>query len=162
MRSTIPDSRFIIHDSRIMHIALKYGLAITAVVIVWVAITHFVFPLPPNSKLNVVAPLLFNAAAIVAIYLGIKARKAQGETNFKAALKTGLSISVVYAISASLFFLVLLLIVGPSIMANEPMAENYSIAQLAIRAFIGMFFGSLILGLVYSTIIAFFLGKRLR
>ena len=143
-----------------MLIAIKYGLAITLVIVFWVIITHFVFPLAPNSKLNLLAPLLFNAAAIVAIYLGIKSRKAQGDMNFKTGLKTGLSISLVYALSASLFFLVLLLIVGPSIMANEPMAENYSVGQLALRAFVGMLFGSLILGLVYSTIIAFFMARR--
>ncbi|HKR60882.1 MAG TPA: hypothetical protein VJS64_14265 [Pyrinomonadaceae bacterium] len=143
-----------------MRIAIKYGLAITLVIIFWVIITHFVFPLAPNSKLNILAPLLFNAAAILAIYLGIKARKAQAEMNFKAGLQTGLSISLVYAITASLFFAVLLLIVGPSIMANEPMADSYSLGQLALRAFIGMLFGSLILGLVYSTIIAFFLARR--
>lgn len=142
--------------------AIKYGLAITLVVSVWVVVTHFLFPLAPSSKLNLLAPLLFNAAAIVALYLGIKERKAQGEMNFKAGLKTGLSISFVYAVSASLFFLVLLLIVGPSFMANEPMAENYPIWRIALGAFVGMFFGSLILGLVYSTIISFFVAKRYR
>ena len=144
-----------------MMIAIKYGLMITAVVIVWTVITHFIFPLPPKSPLNGLAPLLFNLAAIVAIYFGIKARKAEGEMNFKAGLKTGLWISVVYAISACLFFLILIMVVGPSIMANEPMAANYPVWKLALIASAGMFFGSLILGLVYSTIISFFLARRL-
>ena len=143
-----------------MQIALKYGLLITLVIVFWVVVTHFVFPLPPQSSLNLLAPVLFNLAAIVALYLGIKSRKAAGEMTFKEGLKTGLSISLVYAISASLFFLLLLLMVGPSIMAAEPQAANYSMWQLALRAFSSMFFGSLILGLVYSTIISFFLAKR--
>jgi hypothetical protein len=143
-----------------MRIALKYGLLITLVIVVWVVVTHFVFPLPPTSSLNLLAPVLFNLTAIIALYLGIKSRKAEGEMTFKEGLKTGLSISFVYAISASLFFLALLLIVGPSMMAAEPMAANYSVWMVALGAFTGMFFGSLILGLVYSTIISFFLAKR--
>ncbi len=143
-----------------MRIALKYGLLITLVIVVWVVVTHFVFPLPPTSTLNLLAPVLFNLTAIIALYLGIKSRKAEGEMTFKEGLKTGLSISLVYALSASLFFLLLLLIIGPSIMAGEPMAANYPMWKVALRAFSGMFFGSLILGLVYSTIISFFLAKR--
>ena len=143
-----------------MRIAIKYGLLITLVVVAWVVVTHFLFPLPPTSTLNLLAPVLFNLAAIVALYLGIKSRKAEGEMTFKEGLKTGLSISLVYAISASLFFLILFLIVGPSMMAAEPMAGDYPIWRVALQAFSGMFFGSLILGLVYSTIISFFLAKR--
>lgn len=110
--------------------------------------------------LNMVAPVLFNLAAIIALYLGIKSRKADGDMNFKEGLKTGLAISLVYAISACLFFLLLLLIVGPSMMANEPMAPASPVWRVALAAFGGMFFGSLILGLVYSTIISFFLARR--
>ena len=145
-----------------MRIAISYGLLITLVIVVWVVVTHFVFPLPPGSTLNLVAPVLFNLAAIVALYLGIKSRKAEGAMTFKDGLKTGLSISFVYATSASLFFVLLLLIVGPSIMAAEPMAGNYPLWRVALQAFASMFFGSLILGLVYSTIISFFLAKRNR
>lgn len=126
----------------------------------WVILTHFVVPLPPTSQVNIVAPVLFNLAAIIALYLGIKARNADGDMDFKEGLKTGLGISLVYAISACLFFLLLFLIVGPSIMANEPMAADSPVLRVALAAFAGMFFGSLILGLVYSTIISFFLARR--
>ena len=145
-----------------MRIAITYGLLITLVIVAWVMLTHFLFPLPPTSSLNLLAPVLFNVAAIIALYLGIKSRKAEGDMNFKEGLKTGLSISFVYAISASLFFLLLLLMVGPSVMAAEPMAPDYPVWKVALGAFAGMFFGSLILGLVYSTIISFFLAKRNR
>ena len=145
-----------------MTIAIKYGLMITAVVIIWIVITHFIVPLAPTSPLNNLAPLLFNLAAIIAIYLGIKARKSAGDMNFKTGLKTGLSISLVYAVSSCLFFLILIMVVGTSVMSNEPMARNYPLWQVALFASAGMLFGSLILGLVYSTIISFFLARRTR
>ena len=144
-----------------LKLALKYGLVITIVVIVWVVITHFVFPLAPTSKLNGLAPVIFNLAAIVAIYLAIKARKSEiGELIFKDGIKTGLAVSLVYAVSACIFFLILLLMVGPTLMSNEPMSADLPIWKVALAATAGMFFGSLILGLVYSTIISFFLPKR--
>ncbi len=62
-----------------MKIALKYGLLITTVVVVWVLLTRFLFPLAPESPANVLAPILFNVAAIAAIYLGIKARTSPKE-----------------------------------------------------------------------------------
>lgn len=146
-----------------MKLALRYGLLITLVVVVWVLVTHFLFPLSPDSKANALAPVLFNLAAIIAIYLGIKARRDEtGAIAFKQAIKTGVAVSLVYALSACLFFFILFLIVGPAFMANEPMAAQYPIWKVALTAFVGMFFGSLILGLVYSTIISFFLAKRTR
>ena len=146
-----------------MRIALKYGLMITCVVVGWIFLTHFVFPISRDSKLNALAPVLFNIAAIVAIYLAIKAKKAEtGEVTFKNGVKTGLAVSFVYALSACLVFFILLLIVGPSLLANEPTAANNPGWADAVGPFAGMFFGSLILGLVYATIISFFLAKRTR
>ena len=145
-----------------MKIAMKFGLLITLVVILWVLVTHFLLPLAPESKANALAPFLFNLAAIVAIHLGIKAKRNEraGELSFKEGLVTGMSISLVYAVSACLFFLLMFLIVGPTLMSNEPMVETYPMWQLALIAFAGMFFGTLILGLVYSTIISFWLVRR--
>ncbi len=142
-----------------MKIAIKYGLLITLVVVLWVLVTHFLFPLAPESKANILAPLLFNLAAIVALYLGIKASAANGELSFKQGIKTGMAISFVYGISSCLFFFIMFLFVGPRLMANEPMAQNYPMWQVALAAFAGMFFGALILGLVYSTLISFMLVR---
>lgn len=142
-----------------MKIAMKYGLSITFVVILWILVTHFLFPLAPESKANILAPILFNFTAIVAIYLGIRASAASGELNFKQGIKTGLAISLVYGISSSLFFFIVFLFVGPKLMANEPMAQDYPMWQAALAAFAGIFFGALILGLVYSTVISFILVK---
>ncbi len=119
----------------------------------------FFFPLAPESKANILAPILFNLAAIVAIYLGIKASAVNGELRFKQGIKTGMAISLVYGISSSIFFFIVFLFVGPRLMANEPMTQNYPMWQAALAAFAGMFFGALILGLVYSTIISFMLVR---
>jgi hypothetical protein len=145
-----------------MKIALKYGLMITLVVVVWVLVTKFLFPVSPESSVNVLGPILFNLASIVAIYLGIVASGRERELSFKESLKTGMSISLVYALSACLFFFVMFLIVGPTLMANEPMAQTYPMWQVALLAYAGMFFGSLVLGLVYSTVIAFLLVRARR
>lgn len=145
-----------------MKIALKYGLMITLVVVVWVLVTKFLFPVSPESSVNVLGPILFNLASIVAIYFGIMATGRERELSFKESLKTGMSISLVYALSACLFFFVMFLIVGPTLMANEPMAQTYPKWQVALLAYAGMFLGSLVLGLVYSTVIAFLLVRARR
>jgi hypothetical protein len=145
-----------------MKIAIKYGLTITLVVVLWVLVTHFLFPVVPESKVNVLGPILFNLATIVAIYLGIQARAANEELSFKQGIKTGLAISLVYGISSCLFFLIVFLFVGPKLMANEPMAQNYPMWQVALAAYAGMFFGALILGLIYSTVISFMLVRAKR
>jgi hypothetical protein len=142
-----------------MKIAIKYGLLITLVVVVWVLATQFLFPLAPQSSANVLGPILFNLAAIVAIYLGIKERSAEGELSLKQGIKTGVGIALVYGISSCLFFLIVFLFVGPRLINNEPMAQNYPMWQTALAAFAGMFFGALILGLVYSTVISFMLVR---
>lgn len=142
-----------------MKIAIKYGLAITFVVVLWVVVTHFLFPLDPDSKVNILGPILFNLAAIVAIYLGIKAKAAEGELSFKQGINRGMAVSLVYAISSCLFFFIMFLLLGQRLMANEPMAQNYPMWQVALAAYAGMFFGALILGLVYSTVISFMLVR---
>lgn len=140
-----------------MKIAIKYGLLITLVVVVWVLVTHFLFHVTPDSKVNTLGPILFNLASIIFIYLGIKARSADGQLSVKEGIKTGLGISLVYAIASCLFFVIVLLLVGTTLMANEPMAQDYPMWQVALGAFAALFFGALILGLVYSTVISFML-----
>ncbi|SRR6266511_5536771 len=144
-----------------MKVALRYGLPVTIVVILWVAITRFIFPLDPKSSANLIAPVIFNLAEIVAIYLGIKAsERTAGQRSFKSSIVAGLSVAFVYAVSSCLFFALLYLIVGPKLLLSEPMSRNYPLWQVALFAYVGMFFGSLILGLIYSTIISFLLSSR--
>jgi hypothetical protein len=79
---------------------------------------------------------------------------------FKDGVKTGMATALVYALSSSLFFLVAIAVVGSKLMASEPGAENMPLWKVALGAFTGLFVGSLLLGLIYSTVISFFLAKR--
>jgi hypothetical protein len=44
---------------------------------------------------------------------------------------------------------------------TEAGAETGPLWRVAVFAYAGLFFGSLLFGLIYSTIIAFFIAKRL-
>ncbi len=147
-----------------MKIALKYGLLITAVVVAWIVIVRLVMGVGADSKANAIAPILFNIAAIVAIFLGLIRRKqeAGGELSFKDGVKTGVGISFVYAVSVCLFFMIEYLIAGPKLLLSEGGTQDRPLWQVAIFAYAGLFLGSLIFGLIYSTVISFFLAKRQR
>jgi hypothetical protein len=146
-----------------MKIALKYGLSITAVVVAWILIVRHLMDVGPNSKANVIAPIVINVAQIVAIFLGMIRRKteANGELSFKEGLLTGVKISFVYAASACLFFLIEYLIAGPKLLLAETGPQDRPLWQIAAFAYAGLFLGSLIFGLIYSTVISFFLARRL-
>ena len=145
-----------------MKIALKYGLLITLGVIAWVVIAHLLVPDPRSPVHSLGAGVFFNLLHIAGIYLAISALKneAGGEFIFKDGVKTGLGTALVYALSSSLFFLVAILTVGTKLMASEPGAENLPPWKVALGAFVGLFAGSLVFGLIYSLLISFFLAKR--
>ncbi|HYU98367.1 MAG TPA: hypothetical protein VE977_06035 [Pyrinomonadaceae bacterium] len=145
-----------------MRIPLKYGLLISLGVIAWVVVTHLLVPDPRSPVHNVGAGVFFNLLHIAGIYLAINTvrNEAGGDLKFKIGVKTGVATAFVYAISASLFFLVTIFVVGPRIMASEPGMETLPVWQVALGAFAGLFVLSLIFGLIYSTVISFFLTKR--
>jgi hypothetical protein len=147
-----------------MRIALKFGLLITAVVLAWVIIVRLAMGVGADSKASAIAPILFNVAAIVAIFLGMSARKRElnGEMTFKEGLKTGMGISLVYAVSACVFFIIEQVVAGPRLLLSEAGSQNLPMWQVAALAYSGLFFGSLFFGLIYSTVISFFLARRLR
>jgi len=145
-----------------LKLALKYGLVITAGIIAWVVIAHLLVP-NPCSPLHMVGPLVFfNLLEVGGIYYGILDRKnaAAGQLKFKAGLKTGVGIAVVYGICSCLFFLVVLAVQGTKIMCAEPGAAALPGWKVAVFAFVGQFGGAVVCGLIYSTIIAFFLAGR--
>ncbi len=146
-----------------MKIALRYGLLITAVVVAWIVVVRFVMNIGADSKANVIAPILFNLAAIVAILLAMKDRKKEldGDLSFKEGLKTGMGVSLVYAISACLFFMIEFLVAGPKLLMSEAGPQVGPMWQVAALAYAGLFLGSLFFGLIYSTVISFFLARRL-
>jgi hypothetical protein len=145
-----------------MRIALKYGLLITLGAIAWVVIAHLLVPDPHSSVHSFGAGIFFNILHIAGIYLAITTLRNESgsELSFKKALKTGMATAFVYATSFCLFFVVAIFAVGRRLMASEPGAENMPLWQVALVAFIGLFLGSLIFGLIYSTVISFFLAKR--
>lgn len=147
-----------------MKIPLKYGLLTALGLIVWVLAAHQLVANPNSLVHTLLGPIFFNILHFVMIFLGIKAlERAKGEKpRFKEALKTGVSIAFVYALTASLFFVVVVLSVGTRWLAIEPGATTTPTQLLLLQAFAGLFLGTMILGLVYSTVIAFFVAKRLR
>jgi hypothetical protein len=116
----------------------------------------------PESNANVIAPILFNLTHIVAIYLAVRERKTTlgGELSFKECLKTGMAISLVYAVSACVFFMIEYLVAGPKLLMSEAGAAGRPLWQIAAFAYAGLFLFSLFFGLIYSTLIAFFLARR--
>ena len=145
-----------------MKIGLKYGLAVTLVVVAWIVIVRHLMGVGADSRANVIAPILFNVAQILAIFLGLIRRKndAGGELSFKEGMKTGVAISFVYAASACLVFVIEYFIYGPKLLLAEAGASARPLWQTAAMAYTGLFLGSLIFGVIYSTVISFFLAKR--
>ena len=145
-----------------MKIALKYGLLITVVVVLWILIVRLWLDMGGGPKGQIVSGLLFNAAAILAIFLGMRERKKLlgGALSFKEGVKTGVAISLVYAISACLFFMIEYLVAGPKLLLSEAGPQTTALWQVVVIAYAGLFLGSLFFGLIYSTLIAFFLARR--
>ena len=145
-----------------MKIALKFGLLITLGVIVWTVVAHLLVPDPRSPVHTLGAGVFFNLLHIAGIYLAISAAKrdAANELTFKNGVMTGLKTALVFALSASLFFLAAIAVVGSKLMAAEPGAENMPLWKVAMGAFAGLFVGSLVFGVIYSTVISFFLAKR--
>jgi uncharacterized membrane protein len=145
-----------------MKIPLKFGLLITLGVMAWVLIAHALVPNPRSVVHTLGAPIFFNLLQFVMIYLGLRAREREfgDRQDFKKGLKTGVTISFVYGLTASLFFVVVLLVVGTSWLAGETGAPTSPTPRLVAQAFVGLFLSAMFLGLIYSALISFFLAKR--
>ena len=145
-----------------MKIALKYGLPVTAVLVAWIAVVRMLMGVGSDSRANLIGPIIFNLAHVTAIFLGVIRRKGEvgGELSFKEGLKTGVGISLVYAATSSLFFIIQFLVAGPELLLSEAGAQDRPLWQTAVFAFTGLFLGALLFGLIYSTLISFFLAKR--
>lgn len=145
-----------------MTIPLKYGLLTTLGIMAWVLVARSLVTNPASLVHTLGAPVFFNLLHFVMIYLGLKAvERARGDRlAFKEGIKTGLMISFVYAITASLFFVLVVAVVGTRWLANEPGRAAPPSADVAIKAFAYLFIGAMFLGLIYSTLISFFLAKR--
>ncbi len=145
-----------------MKIPLKYGLIATVGVAAWVLIMHALFVDPKSTVHTLGAPIFFNIFHFAVIYLGLKAlEREQGDRpTFKEGLKTGVAISVIYALTVSLFFVGVIAVVGTKWIASESVPADVPMSRVIIGSFVGLFISALIFGLIYSTLIAFFLAKR--
>lgn len=147
-----------------MKIAIKYGLLITICFIAWVVIAHWLVPNPHSLVHSAGAGSFVNIVEIMGIFLGIREkRKESADTlSFKEGLKTGVAIAFIYGVSACLFFLVEILVLGPKLLAGEAGAEKMPLWKTALGPFLGLFLGALLMGLLYSTIISFLFAVRRR
>jgi hypothetical protein len=145
-----------------MKIPIKYGLMITLGVIAWVLIARSTITNPQSVVHSLGSPIVFNVLQFVMIYLGLKAleREKGVRPTFKQGLKTGVAISFVYALSAALFFVAVLAVVGTKWLASEPGTAEAPMSRVAAGAFIGLFTFAMLFGLIYSTVLSFFLAKR--
>jgi hypothetical protein len=136
-----------------MKIALKYGIGVTLVIAAWVALKHFVLHLEgANAQYADLA--VFNFTAIVGLMLGIKEKRiANGDSlTFRQGFITGTSIAITYAIMTSLYFVLLLAIVGPKLMQQEG-ETSY------VKAFLGVSIGLALFGAIFSAIISLLVRK---
>ena len=144
-----------------MKIPLKYGLLTALGAMAWVLIVRNTITNPASLVHTLGTPIFFNILQFVMIYLGITAlqREKDDRPTFKEGLKTGVAISFVYGLALSLFFAGVLAVVGTKWMAVEAGPGNSATPQIA-GALLALFIGTLIFGLIYSTVISFFLAKR--
>jgi uncharacterized membrane protein len=145
-----------------MKIPLKYGLIAAFGLIIWILAAHWLVPNPQSTVHTLGAPIFFNVVHFAMIFLGLKAleREKGDKPGFKEALKTGIGIAFVYALTASLFFVAVVLSQGTKWLATEPGAATAPTRVLLLQAFAGLFIGTMVFGVIYSTVIAFFVAKR--
>ena len=136
-----------------MKIALKYGLGVALVIAAWVALKHFVLHMEgPSAQFADLA--VFNLSAMVALMMGIKEKRIENgdRLSFLQGFGTGVAIALTYAILTSLYFAVLLALVGPKLMQQE--GETNILA-----AFLGLGIGLVIFGTIFSALISLVLKK---
>ena len=144
-----------------MKTSLKYGLLITLGAVVWVLIAHYTITNPASIVHQLGTPIIFNLLQFIMIYLGIKSVEhlKSDRLAFKEGIQTGVGISLVYGLTLSLFFVIVLAVIGTKWMGVEQDAGTPPRSQIA-GAFVGLFLSALIFGLIYSTVISFFIAKR--
>jgi hypothetical protein len=144
-----------------LSIPLKYGLMIALGAMAWVLIVRSLVVNPQSPVHTLVTPIVFNVLQFVMIYLGLRAKEHEygDKQDFKKGIKTGVAISFVYGLTLSLFFVVVILFIGTRWLAGDANMIRPQWQDLA-QAFAGLFIGALVLGLIYSTVISFFLAKR--
>jgi hypothetical protein len=143
-----------------MRIAIKYGGFIAVGVAIWVLADHLVLHISrPESKANLLTPLVFNLLQFSLLFAGIRAKRlaSGGKLTLGQGIMSGLAISLAYFVLASAFFLVAYLVAGSKLLENESPVSGVDqpARYLLLSRFAGLFFGAVVLGLLYSTVISF-------
>lgn len=146
-----------------MKLALRYGPIVTLGVMAWTLIAHSLVPNPQSAVHSLGAFTFFNLLHFVVLFLGIKAleREKNEKPTFKEGVKQGVSISFVYAITAALFFVGVLVFIGPKWLAGEAANPDLPMWIVGLQAFAGLVMLTMVFGTAYSALISFFLAKRL-
>jgi|SRR6185436_3318621 len=136
-----------------MKITLKYGIAVAVVIAAWVALKNFVlhFEGPAAQGADF---LIFNGSALIALFMGIREKRAVngGSLSFGDGLGAGVAIAITYSLLLSLYFAVLLLLVGPRLMQQAGHTSYVS-------AFAGLFIGMVLFGAIFSAVISIILRR---
>ncbi|HEY0367730.1 MAG TPA: DUF4199 family protein [Pyrinomonadaceae bacterium] len=145
-----------------MKIPLKYGLLITLGLAAWVLIAHSLVTNPQSIVHSLGIAFFTNVLQFAMLYLGLKAleREKGDRPTFKQGLKTGVAISFVYGLTASLFFAGLIAVMGTKWIATEPGELGAPMSRVILGRFLGLFISALLFGLIYSTVVSFFIAKR--
>jgi hypothetical protein len=144
-----------------MRSALRYGVPVAAIFAAWVLIKRLWIPWEGPDPRPWLDAIVLNGASIAALALGIRARRAQnaGTLTLWEGVRTGAAIATVYAALLTLFFLVVYAFVGPRLMAGGAAARGVPPQQALIQAFAGIFFGSILLGVVLAALLSLILRK---
>lgn len=143
--------------------ALKYGLLVTSIIVVWVALKHFGLHIDP-ARAAIFDTIIFNVAGILGLSLGIRDQRLAngGWLTFFQGVKTGFFIAVTYAVLTSIYFAGLLLLIGPKLMqqAGEAGPNNAVTGLVMVKAFAGVLIGLTLIGTILSVIISLVLRKQ--
>jgi hypothetical protein len=143
--------------------ALKYGVLVTGIIAVYVALKHWGLHLDP-ARAAVLDTAVFNLAALIGLTLGISERRSanQGLLSFGEGMQTGVCIAIAYAALTALYFAILLLAVGPGIMqqSGEVNANGEVTGAVIGKAFAGVLIGMTVIGTILSLFVSLVLRRK--
>jgi uncharacterized protein DUF4199 len=143
--------------------ALKYGVLVTAIIAVWVALKHWGLHLDP-ARAAIFDTVIFNVAGLIGLSLGISEKRAanNGVLSFGEGMKTGVSIAFAYAVLTAIYFAILLFVVGPKLMqqAGEVAPGDEITGVILLKAFAAVLIWMTLIGTILSLFVSLVLRRR--
>ena len=143
--------------------ALKYGILVTAIIAIWVALKHWGLHLDP-TRAAIFDTVIFNVAGVIGLSLGISDKRSanQGTLTFGDGMATGVAIAITYAVLTAIYFAILLLIVGPKLMqeAGEAGSGGQVTGAVIAKAFAGVLIGMTVIGTILSLFVSLVLRRK--